>query len=169
MVQRFLNRQKQKGSVQDLVTIATAVFTFGLTLLIAMRMMQGFNQYQFFATSEAMAAAGQALSIMDYGSVFLTVGLFVVSILLASQTPSSPVFLPISLLSLALAVFVSAQLGNVYAVISSTGAFQTVAGSLPFSTKMLYNFPYIIGVGGFMIILALYARSGDGGGIRAPR
>jgi hypothetical protein len=49
------------------------------------------------------------------------------------------------LLSLAVAVFVSAHLVNVYAAIAQTGVL------------------LLIGAGGFMIILALYARQGGGG------
>lgn len=48
-----------------------------------MKIYEELNAYNFFATSPAMAATGQALSIMDYGTVFLLLGLFVSSIILA--------------------------------------------------------------------------------------
>ena len=84
--------------MQDLYVIAPTVFTFGLTLLMAMKIYEGLNAYDFFAASPAMAAIGRALSIMDYGAVFLVVGLFVTSIILASRIRTSPVFFPVSLL-----------------------------------------------------------------------
>lgn len=143
--------------------IAPTVFVFGLTLLIAMKIHEGLTAYEFFASSEAMAAAGKALSIMDYGAVFLVVGLIVASVIFAARIRTSPVYFPASLLSLTLAVFVSAQLANVYATVSQTGVFEAVADTLPFTTKILYNFPLLIGVGGFMIIVGLYARQGGGG------
>lgn len=130
---------------------------------MSMKIYEGLNAYDFFATSPAMAATGKALSILDYGAVFLLLGLFVSSIILASRIRTNPVFFPVSLLSLVIAVFVSAQLANVYASIAQTGVFAAVANTLPFATKVLYNFPLLIGAGGFMIILALYARQGGGG------
>ena len=165
-----MNRfQRRKGSVNDLFTVSVTVFVFAISLMMAKKMQTGLtNSSPFFGDSEAMAAVSTSLGIMDYGTVFLTVGLFVVSIMLATRIPTNPVFLPVSLLSLALAVFVSGQLANVYLMIGNTTAFQAVANSLPFSTKVLSNFPLVIGVGGFMIILALYAREG-GGAVRAAR
>lgn len=151
-------RRTRKGSVQDLYVIAVTVFTFALTLMASTKIYEGLNTYKFFSASPAMAAAGKALSIMDYGAVFLMVGLFASSIILASRIRTNPVFFPVSLLSLVVAVFVSAQLANVYAAMSQTGVFEAVANTLPFATKILYNFPLLIGAGGFMIILALYAR-----------
>lgn len=156
-------------SMSDLYAVAVAVFVFGVSLLVAMKMHDGLvSNSTVFANSAAMDAVATSLGILDYGVVFLTVGLFVVSIVLATRIPTNPVFFPISLLSLALSVFVSAQLANVYLVIADTSAFQAIANSLPFTTRILSNFPLVIGVGGFMLILGLYARE-SGGGTRAPR
>lgn len=169
LVSPLSDTHRRKGSMSDLVTVAVTVFVFGISLLMAMKMHDGLvSNSQVFADSQAMDAVATSLGILDYGAVFLAVGLFVVSIVLATQIATNPVFFPISLLSLAISVFVSAQLANVYLVIADTNAFQAVANALPFTTKLLGNFPLVIGVGGFMIILALYAREG-GGGSRAPR
>ena len=47
-------------------------------------------------------------------------------------------------------------------------AFESVVTTLPFAIKILYNFPVVFGIGGFIIILGLYARQG-GGGHKVPR
>ena len=82
---------------------------------------------------------------------------------IVSRIRTNPVFFLASLLSLVIAVFVSAQLANMYASIAQTSMFAAVANTLPFTTKVLYNFPLLIGAGGFVIILALYVRQGSGG------
>jgi len=163
---RFL--AKQEGSVQDLFYIAAYIFSFGVTLIVASQLLNSLQSHSFFAGKAPIEAAATSLGILDYGMIFLTVGMFVASILLAASIPANRVFLPISLLTLVIAVFVSAQLGNVYTAIASTGAFEEVVSTLPWASEILYNFPFLIGVGGFLIILAMYTRD-SGGGTRAPR
>ncbi|EMA06151.1 hypothetical protein SAMN05443574_14013 [Haloarcula vallismortis] len=159
---------KKKGSVDDLFHIAALLFGFGVSLVVASKLLDSLMQNQFFAGKAPMQSAAQALSILDYGMIFLTVGLFVSSIILAAYIPANRIYLPISLLTLVIAVFTSAQLANAYTVIASTQAFQAVTDTLPWATRILYNFPYLIGIGGFLIILAMYTRD-SGGGTRVAR
>ena len=160
--------QSRKGYLGDVTTVIQYTMVFGVTLMACTAVMGQLMKNSMFANSIAMQKSAQALTTLDYASVAITLGLFMLAIGLASQVRTNKIFLPITIIILAVDVVLAAVLSNVFVAIAKSSGFASALTSLPFVKIQMLNFPLIIGIGGLMVILALFT-TGLESGERLPR
>jgi len=159
--------KSRKGSIQDIPAQTVLLFQLGVTLLATYLIWDKLMNFSFFSNSIAMQKAGTALTVLDYGMVFMVIGFFTSSIYIASRIRTSKLFLPLSFLFLFVSVWISAIFADVWKVLVSSSVFSNVVNSLPFASRILLNLPLLMFASGCIIIVALYTRVG--GGTRAAR
>lgn len=152
----------EKGTVQDIPVQIVLLFQFGLGVAVAYLLYNRFTQFAFFKNTLPMQKVGEALTVLDYSAVLIMVGFFVASFVFASRIRTSKLFLPISFLFLVLSSWISAIFANIWSVTIKSSAFSSVANSVPFLSKILFNLPVLIFASGTLIIIALYSRVGGG-------
>lgn len=154
-------------TVQDSPAQIVILFQLAVTLITVYFIWDGLMGFNFFSSSIAMQKAGTALSVLDYGIVFIAAGLFMSSIYFASRIRTSKIFLPLSFTVLLFSSWIAAVFSNIWNVIVQSSTLGSVANSLPVASKILFNLPLLIFASGSLIIIALYTRIG--GGRRAAR
>lgn len=159
--------QNRKGSVQDIPAQTVLLFRLGTTLLVTYLIYDNLMRFSFFSNALPMQKAGAALQALDYGMVFLMIGLFTTSFYFASRIRTSKLFLPISFLFLCVSVWLSTIFSNIWSVMVKGSVLGSVANALPFASRILLNLPLLMFASGSIIIVALYTRVG--GGRRAAR
>lgn len=155
----------RKGSIRDTVSLLIGVPVVVLSLWISGMLQQEFMNSKL--GGEAMKQAGVALQVLDYGVIALVVGLFAVMIILARQLPAHPAVIGVSVIFLAIVVYLAAIFSNIWLAIAHTSAFESTVGMFPFAFKIMENFPMVLGVIGLILIFAMY-HSGGPSGQRRP-
>jgi len=154
-------------TMRDVISSSVGMFRFFIIAAIVVAIGSSLGSMPYFQGSFAFAQAEQALAMIDYVGLFLTVGFFITSVGLAALSVNNRVFMPISVIFLVISVFLAAIFADVYLVLVSTGPLAAASQSLPIINLLASNMPLVIGVMGLSVILALYTRMG--GGRRAAR
>lgn len=154
--------------MRDVFSSSVALLRFFIVVVVVVAIATALGGMSYFQGSFAFTQAQTALSYMDYAGLFMAVGFFIVSVGLAALSRNSRVFMPISLISLIVAVLFSAVFSDTYLALVSDSALTTAAESLPIINLLATNLPLFIGVMGLTVITALYTSIG-GGGRRAAR
>jgi hypothetical protein len=158
---------EMKGSIQDIPAQTVMLFRLGTTLLVTYLIYDNLMRFSFFSNALPMKKAGAALQALDYGMVFLMIGMFTTSFFLASKVRNSKLFIPLSFMFLIISVWISSIFSNIWSVMVKGSVLGSVANSLPFASRILLNLPLLMFASGSIIIVALYTRVG--GGRRAAR
>lgn len=156
--------KKRRGSLQDLVYIGAIIFTLAITLLVAYRLnsdiTEHFENNTQIDNTRPMQQATTSLQIFDYGFIGIMIAMLVGVVFLAYQIPTHPIFLPVSIIFLAILVLVSSFYVNVYDKIANTTFMQSAANSLPWITTVMQNFHIVMAVLGTIVIIAMYSSRG---------
>ncbi len=154
------------GSTIEIVIIFIILGMVMFGLLIGLKIYNEFTDKDVWGDTDAgqaaKAGAEGAIQAINYGMVFLLVGLIISMVLSAVLIKVHPVFFVASLLVLIIVVVVAAPLSNAFIGIASSDSFSAEADSLTVSTHIIGNFPIIAVVAGFLIMIALYAKPGGG-------
>jgi len=156
--------RSRKGSLQDLVLIAGAIFALAVTLLVSYKLntsiQDEFNNSTLINDTKAQDQVAVSLGVFDYGIVFIFVSLFLVIGILAYRIPTHPVFLPVSIVFTMLIVLLGVIYADAFEQIAGTSAFQSAANSIPFASQFMTNLHWLLGVTSFIIIVAMYSSRG---------
>ena len=156
-----------RGSVLDLIIVFVilGITMFGLVM--------GLKIYNAFVDSDAWpttavgnstsTAALASLDVINYGMLFLAVGLVVTLIVSAFFIETHPIFFIVSIVLLLVVVVVSAPITNAFMEIATSDSLATESAQYDIATHVIGNIPLIAVVGGFLVIIALYAKPGGGG------
>jgi len=151
--------------MRDVFSSSVALFRFFILVVIVVAISTALGGMSYFNSSFAFAQAQTALSYMDYAGLFMTVGFFIISVGLAALSRNSRVFMPISLMSLVVAIVLSAIFSDTYLALVSNSSLTGAAQSLPIINLLATNLPLLIGVLGLTVITADIG----GGGRRVSR
>lgn len=154
-------------TVQDTNTQGIVLLQAGVTIAVSYLIYNNLMRFSFFSNALPMQKTGAALSVLDYGLVFVMIAMFTLSVYLATQVKTSKIFMPASFITLVITTWISTIFSNVWKAFITNSAFSGIVGSLAFTSQILTNLPLLIFAGGMMIIIALYTRMG--GGRRAAR
>jgi len=151
----------QKGSLRDLILIIVAVFGLSVALFVGGKVYLGFRDTAQFNNSTAFEqAAGSSLGVFNTAIIFLLVGMVVASVVLAARIPANPIFLPISLILLVMVILIGTIMSNVFVEFAEVPAMQEVVNFLPQVTWVMKNMHIVMGVAGFVLVVAMYSTSG---------
>lgn len=158
-----------KGSISDVLVAAILLFIFALTTVI------GFVVYREAAAAMAsgislnteaqsvLDSGGFALKILDYGFLFVFIGLIAAVVISGMYIDSNPVFFIFAVLVLAIYVIISVPFANAYSVFAnSTANVQYAITQYPIITFIVSNMPLIVVMIGALFFLAIYGKSRGG-------
>jgi len=156
--------KKRQGSLQDMVYVGAVALGVAITLLVAFQLnsdiTEQFDNSTMINNTRPMEQAQTSLQIFDYGFITILISLLVATILLAYQIPTNPIFLPVSIIFLAVLVLLGTIYVNVFDKFSQTSFVQSAANSLPWVTTVMQNFHIISAVMGTIVIIAMYSSRG---------
>lgn len=155
-----------KGSVLDLIIVFVIL---GVTMLMLILGLKIYNEG--FAEKWPTTAVGNAtktgmlasLDVLNYGMLFLAIGLVVALVVSAFFIQTHPIFFLISIVILIFVVMASAPISNAFMEMATSDSLSAEAAQYDVATHVVGNIPLIAVVGGFLIIIALYAKPSGGG------
>ena len=157
-----------KGNVLDLIIVFVILGATMLMLVLGLRIYnEGFaDKWPTTAVGNATRTGMLAsLDVINYGMLFLAVGLVVSLAVSAFFIQTHPIFFIVSIIILLLVIVASAPISNAFMSMVTSDSLATEAASYDVATHVVGNIPLIAVVGGFLIIIALYAKPKEGGGL----
>jgi len=155
-----------KGSVLDLIIVFVIL---GITMFGLVMGLKIYNEG--FADKWPTTAVGNAtktgmlasLDVINYGMLFLAIGLVVSLVVSAFFIETHPIFFLVSVIMLIVVVVASAPVSNAFMEMATSDSLSTEAAQYDIATHVVGNIPLIAVVGGSLVIIALYAKPGGGG------
>lgn len=152
---------RRRGTVTDIPVILLTLTGLAITVVIAAVILDTVvgATTNAMINQEVLKSAQTALSIYNYGVMFVAIGMFTVSILFAYRIRTSPIFAIPSLLFVAMSVWLSSEVANIYVLFSQANQqVSSVAASFDGINLLFSNLPLVTGVMGFVTLVALYVR-----------
>jgi hypothetical protein len=156
----------KKGSLQDVYFIVALFLGIALILIIALFLINKFNDSIAPALNNAQSTTGDPLNHIatfsnnTFNSIYLFVfiGLIITLIISAFLTQIHVIFFPIFFFLLIGAIYLSAMLSNVYEAFKNSSVFTSQISNLPAMDYLLLNLPYVIGIIGMITLIVLFAK-----------
>lgn len=148
------------------------VLVFVILGVLLVASMLGFKLYNEFTESDAWsdteagqtakAGAESSMSVINYGFAFLLGGLLIAMIVSALYIKTHPIFFVLSLILLIFVVMVSGPIANTFMGIYNDDAFADERSTFSIAAYITGNLPIIAVIGGFIVMIALYAKPRGG-------
>ena len=145
-----------KGNIASLPVILVAIFTLTISVLTAYTILDSVidSTDQSMIDQEILGSAESALTMFDYGIVFVNASFFIASFIFALRIRSNPVFALPAIFFLGVSVWLSAEIANIYQIFGMTGPLNASALQFPLTTSMFESLPIIfIGLGSILVLL----------------
>ena len=159
-----------RGQLTQVIFIIILLFTIGLTLLIASKILTGFwtsldeAAITTAETNQTRVAFDTVPATFDYGMLFVVFGLSIGLMITSFMIPSHPIFIVINFFGIYLLVFLSMTISNLYGEIiaGEDSPFITEAESYPITNFLINYMPYICVIIVFFSTVIMFAK-GQGG------
>ena len=152
-----------KGSIQDLILIIVILLFAGIVFLFGFKFTTELNdQIQIMPDipTEALTASTQLTGyypgVIDNSFLFLTIGLCIVALILASLVRIHPIFIAFFFVVWVIIVFIAGIASNIYQEMAANSNLVTEANQLTFITQILNNLPMIIAIFGILLMVIMY-------------
>jgi hypothetical protein len=156
-------KKNKKASMLDLIWIGVTLLAFGMVLLIGFKVSDSFNtQIQGMEAVDAYGKTSTAelnahySTTMDNSFLFLTIGLAMVTLILAALVRVHPVFIPLFLIGLVLIIFFTGIFSNIYQEMAANTALTALADQMTFTSYILEYLPLVIGIIGVLLMVVMY-------------
>jgi len=162
---RIRNRKGigKKGSLQDIMFIIGLVLFFGIVVLIGFRVTSAYNdniQGMSIMPQEAKDASTSLTNhypgIIDNMFLILTMGLCIITLILAAMVRVSPLFIPIFFIVEIITIFVAGIASNIYQDVASNSNLVEYSNQLVIISTVLGYLPLFIGVFGIILMVVMY-------------
>jgi len=154
-----------KAQVTELYIPFVIIFVLLFGVLISFVVLDKFNDAVAteFSTEakDIITSDSNAWSLFDYGSIILVGGIFIGLVISGFYIRTNPVFFFAFLTAFVAVMLVSPALSNVMDQVKDTDVVNdsvVVADSFPILDYVTDNFPLFMAIGGFLFILALFAK-----------
>ena len=159
---------KKKGSITDLFFIVVGLFIFAFTILISFKIVTDMDtnfQAMSIIPTQAKTISSYIVNffpnVLDGLFLFLFMGMFIISIILAFLVPTSPVFFFFYLITYPFLIFISAVVSNIYEEMYLSSALNSFATQLPIVHYILQYLPFLIGIFGLVLAIVIYKQIGE--------
>lgn len=160
MERRKLNK---RGTLDDLVYIAGSLLGVAMIILLMGKWSDEFNT-QIQSIDEVPAGGKTAVSqindlyggAIDNSFLFLTIGLCIVALIFAMMVVIHPVFFVLYFIVLAIVVYVSGVMSNIYQTAAAEPTLVSIADKLIWTSHILEFLPFIVGIVGFILAIIMY-------------
>jgi hypothetical protein len=153
----------KKGSIGDIFLIMALLLVFSMSLLIGYKITNSFNtNIQADATMPAEAKTASTTLVGYYpgalDNVFLlfTIGICMVTLVLAALVRVHPMFLILFIISWILSIFIAAVQSNIYQTMAADPQLATEAGNMVIMSQVMNYLPLFIGVFGAILAVVMY-------------
>ena len=156
-------KRNKKGNLDDLVYIIGVLIFFAMAILIIGKWTDSFNNA--IQANDDVPSAGKTgvnqindlySGVIDNGFLFLTFGLAIVALLFAMLVIIHPIFFIFYFIMLAIVVFVSGAVSNIYQEAAAQPDLVAIANKLIWTSHILTYLPFIVGVLGFILAIVMY-------------
>lgn len=106
--------------------------------------------------------AASALGIFEIGIILVNVSFYLVSAALVYQITTNPVFALPGILMLAISIWFSAEIANMYQLFTGVPVMQSIMPAFSVTTEFYQNLPVITAALGSLILILLYGKTRQG-------
>ena len=158
----------KKGSLMDLLYIASILLTVAVVTLIVFKVSTKLNdEFQSSDVINKSDTDDKAVnsfntinnmfpSVVDNSFLFLTFGLAVVIFILAALVRVHPIFIVFFIILLIFFIFLCGVFSKVYQEIAASPSFQAEATQLTLTTNIMTFLPFIVGIVGGILAIVMY-------------
>jgi len=158
---RIINNKK--GSLQDLIYIGVGLVSIAITLLLAFTIAANYNTniqadpaMPATAKTASNTITGYFVGVGDHVFLFITIGLSLAALVLASLVRVHPVFFVFFIIALVILIYVSGIFTNIYEEMAASPQLAPQANQLLFTSFVMSRLPFFIGVIGILLMLVMY-------------
>lgn len=149
----------RKGSFTSSVLIISIVLGLSIGVVLSQTVLDEVQAAGTPIDAKYLNAAESAISIFDYGIVFITGSMYMVSVILSFRIRTSPIFFFPALVFNGIALWLSAEYANIFwRIINVGGAVTTAANQYGVMVEFMKNFPLIIGGLNLLLIIAVLIK-----------
>lgn len=156
-------KKNKRGSLADVVVMAALLLFFGIILLFGSKLMDAFNT-EIQGRSDIPARAKTASTdlnadyggTLDYSFLLLTIGLGIVTLILAALVRIHPVFIPLFFIGLLFVIVLCGVFSNIYQEMAEDSELTALADELTFTSHILEYLPLIVAVFGILLMIVMY-------------
>ena len=157
----------KKASATDVIFIAVVMLVFAMFALLGFTIVSKFDAQLDERTDIPQRALDSTetmknhyTGVMDNVILLLLILLVMSSFVLASLVKISPIFIPFYFLALIFIIIFAGVLSNIYQEMAGNDELGVYADKLTFTTQILFYLPFIVGIIGFIVMVATY-KLGD--------
>lgn len=153
-----------KGNIQAIPIILVATISLAIAVMAGYTVLDTVqdNTTDQMINQESLKDGKTALTVFNFGIILVNAGFYIASIIFVYQIRTNPIYALPSLLFLAISVWLSAELANIYKILASTGPFQPVANQFGQMTQFMLNYPLFTTAFGFVVVIMLYGKTRSG-------
>lgn len=153
-----------KGNVTAIPLILMVTLSLGIAVLIGWTVLDQIqeNTTQDQIDQETLEKGKQAIGVFNLGLIVVNAGFYLASMAFVYRIRTNPIFALPSLLFLSVAVWLSAELANVYMIVAGVPIFQEAANTMSSMTLYFQNLPVATAVLGIMVAILLYGKTRRG-------
>ena len=155
--------KNKRGSLQDIGFMIGVLLAASIMILIGFLVVSRFNaEIQSNDNIPALAKANVAElesfypGAIDNSFLLLTVGLAIVTIVLAALVRISPIFLVLYILGLVFVIFIAGAVSNIYQTMAANTQVVALANQLTFIGTIMGYLPLIVGVIGSVLAIVMF-------------
>lgn len=155
--------RNKKGSILDLIMIGSVLVFFGIVILFGFVIssnvndkIQSMDEFPTEAKTASSSLVGNYSGVIDNSFLFLTMGLAMVTLIMAAMVRVHPMFIPLFIIALLFVIFLSGVFSNIYQGIAEDSNMVAYADQLTFTTTILEYLPIITGVIGTLLMVVMY-------------
>lgn len=158
-----MNSKAQFGNI---LLIGVILLVFSMCVIVAHIVVQQYTTASAGFITEPVAQdiitqGGSSFAVWDYGFLFLTIGTFIGLVVSAMNIRTSPIFFFITLLALALELFLIPSVTNIFeGITTSSGvtSYLTVATSYPFMNTIMFALPFILAFALAVFLIVFFGK-----------
>lgn len=162
--------KNHKGNIIDIPYIAVIIIIFSISLLIGLHITEEIHEQAVSGQlDENITQSGlDAYKILDKAAAIFLVSAILGVAISAYFIRTHPIWFVFAIFFLAIAILVSAILGNVFHGMTTTAPLNQTAQNLPLTKYTIQHLPKLIVIGAVLIAIAMYSKIREyvGGGIR---
>ena len=147
----------------DILMIGVILVFFGVVVLVGSKVMSEVNsqlQNLDIIPTDSKEVSQRMTDyypgIIDNSFLMLTVGLGIITLILAAMVRIHPIFIPIFLIFFIFLIFLSGVFSNIYQKMAENSEFASIASDLTMTTHILTYLPIIVGIFGTLLMIIMY-------------
>jgi hypothetical protein len=167
----MFNIKQKKGDLSDTLLFVITAFIFGIGMFVLMFVVPqissglrtaGLNDS--VAMTNAINSIDSFVSIINYGTFFVMIGLLMSILITSFLVRTHPIFLIMYILFIPISIVVSVYLGNYYNTIATSTAFTSVYSSASMINLFFENLVKITLVANFVSVVIVFSKFSTFGG-----